>query len=102
LSEPTAPALDAVVHTWEVDGGVFVRPGRYDHLVSRHPTGATMSAAARDDSRDRVDDVLDRQLAGLRPEADRLRAALLRGESPESLGLVEDGLATVLEERDIR
>ncbi|HKE97687.1 MAG TPA: hypothetical protein VKG45_01975 [Actinomycetes bacterium] len=61
-----------------------------------------MSTAAHDEAGDRVDDVLDRQLAGLRPEADRLRAALLRGESPESLGLVEDGLATVLEERSIR
>jgi hypothetical protein len=43
----------------------------------------------------------DGQLAALRPEADRLRAALLRGESPESLGLTEDGLARLLEERDI-
>jgi hypothetical protein len=60
-----------------------------------------MSTAAHDESRNRVDDVLDRQLAALRPEADRLRAALLRGESPESLGLTEDGLAQVLEERGI-
>lgn len=37
----------------------------------------------------------------LQPEADRLRAALLRGESPESLGLTEDGLARVLEERGL-
>jgi hypothetical protein len=60
-----------------------------------------MSTAAHDESRDRVDDVLDRQLAALRPEADRLRAAMLDGESPESLGLVEDGLARVLEERGL-
>jgi hypothetical protein len=40
-------------------------------------------------------------LAVLRPEADRLRGALLRGEPPESLGLVEESLATVLEERGI-
>lgn len=61
-----------------------------------------MSTAAHDESHDRVDDVLDRQLAALRAEADRLRAALLDGQSPESLGLVEDGLAKVLEERGIR
>jgi hypothetical protein len=64
-------------------------------------TGADMSEAARDESRDGVDDLLDGRLAALRPEADRLRAALLRGESPESLGLTEDGLAQVLEERGI-
>ena len=57
-----------------------------------------MSEAARDESRDRVD-LLDGRLAALRAEADRLRAALLRGESPESLGLTEDGLTRVLEER---
>ena len=60
-----------------------------------------MSEAARDESRDRVSDLLDGRLAALRPEADRLRAALLRGESPESLGLTEDGLARVLEERGL-
>jgi hypothetical protein len=60
-----------------------------------------MSAAAHDESRDRVDDALDRQLAVQGAEADRLRAALLGGEAPESLGLVEDGLAKVLEERGI-
>lgn len=60
-----------------------------------------MSTAAHDESRDRVDDILEGQLAALRPEGDRLRAALLRGESPESLGLTEDGLARVLEERGI-
>ena len=41
------------------------------------------------------------RLAALRSEAERLRAALLRGESPESLGLTEDGLARVLEERGL-
>jgi len=60
-----------------------------------------MSEAARGESRDRVDDLLDGRLAALRAEADRLRAALLRGESPESLGLTEDGLARVLEERGL-
>jgi hypothetical protein len=60
-----------------------------------------MSEAARDESRDRVDDLLDGRLAALRPGADRLRAALLRGESPASLGLTEDGLARVLTERGI-
>ncbi len=59
-----------------------------------------MSTAANDESLDRVDDLLDGRLA-LRSEAERLRAALLRGESPESLGLTEDGLARVLEERGI-
>jgi uncharacterized small protein (DUF1192 family) len=57
--------------------------------------------AANDESLDRVDDLLDGRLAALRSEAERLRAALLRGESPESLGLTEDGLARVLEERGI-
>ena len=38
-----------------------------------------MSTAAHDESHDRIDDILDVQLARLRPEADRLRAALLRG-----------------------
>ena len=59
-----------------------------------------MSEAARDESRDRVDH-LDGRLAALQPEADRLRAALLRGESPECLGLTEDGLTRVLEERGL-
>jgi hypothetical protein len=60
-----------------------------------------MSTAAHDEPRDRVDDLLKGRLAELEPEADRLRAALLRGESPASLGLTEDGLARVLEERGI-
>jgi len=60
-----------------------------------------MSTAARNESVGRVDDLLDGRLAALRPEAERLRAALLRGESPESLGLTEDGLARELEERGI-
>jgi uncharacterized small protein (DUF1192 family) len=60
-----------------------------------------MSTAANDESLDRVDDLLDGRLAALRSEAERLRAALLRGESPESLGLTEDGLARVLEERGL-
>jgi hypothetical protein len=55
-----------------------------------------MSEPARDETRDRIDDLLDGRLAALRPEADRLRAALLRGESPESLGLTEDGLTRML------
>jgi len=45
--------------------------------------------------------VISQQLAELDPLARRLRTALLRGESPESLGLVENGLATVLRERGI-
>lgn len=60
-----------------------------------------MSTAANNESLDRVDDLLDGRLAALRSEAERLRAALLRGESPESLGLTEDGLARVLEERGL-
>jgi hypothetical protein len=60
-----------------------------------------MSGAAREESRDRVDDLLDERLAALRTEADRLRAALLRGESPASLGLTEDGLIRVLEGRGL-
>jgi hypothetical protein len=69
-------------------------------LASIRP-GTDMSEAARDESRDQVDDHPDERLAALRPEADRLRAALLRGESPESLGLTEDGLTRVLEERGL-
>jgi hypothetical protein len=64
----------------------------------------TMSRAAAHDEpsdRDHVEEVLSRRIAELDPEARRLRAALLRGESPQSLGLIEDGLATVLEERGI-
>ena len=60
-----------------------------------------MGEPARDETRDRIDDLLDGRLAALRPGADRLRAALLRGESPESLGLTEDGLTRVLEERGL-
>jgi hypothetical protein len=60
-----------------------------------------MSTAAHDEPRDRVDGLLEGRLDALGPEADRLRAALLRGESPESLGLTEDGLARVLKERGI-
>jgi len=60
-----------------------------------------MSEPARDETRDRIDDLLDGRLAALRPGADRLRAASLRGESPESLGLTEDGLTRVLEERGL-
>ena len=69
-------------------------------LLASRP-GADISEAARDESRDRVDDLIDGRLAALRPGADRLRAALLRGESPASLGLTEDGLARVLTERGI-
>lgn len=60
-------------------------------------------AAAHDEPRDRddVEEVLSRRIAELDPTARQLRAALLKGESPESLGLVEDGLAKVLEERGI-
>jgi hypothetical protein len=60
-----------------------------------------MSTATHDESPDPVDELIDGRLAALRPEAERLRAALLRGESPESLGLTEDGLARVLEERGL-
>jgi hypothetical protein len=51
-----------------------------------------MSEPAHDETRDRIDDLLDGRLAALRPEADRLRAALLRGESPESPGLRQSAL----------
>ena len=40
---------------------------------------------------------LARRMAALSPDAVGLRAALLRGESPESLGLTEDGLAALIE-----
>jgi hypothetical protein len=60
-----------------------------------------MRTAAHGKSHDRIDDLLDVQLASLYPEADRLGAAVLRGESPEPLGLTEDGLAQVLEELGI-
>jgi hypothetical protein len=58
-------------------------------------------AAAHGEPRDRddVEEVLSRRIAELDPTARRLREALLQGDSPQSLGLVEDGLATVLEER---
>jgi hypothetical protein len=59
------------------------------------------SAAAHDESLDQVEETLARRIAELDPLARRLRAELLRGESPQSLGLVEDGLATVLKERGI-
>lgn len=59
------------------------------------------SAATPDDSHDQVDEVLRRRTGEFDPIADDLRAALLRGASPESLGLTDDGLATVLEERGI-
>jgi len=68
-------------------------------LLTSMPTGSRHERSCP--PRDRVDDLLDGRLAALRPEADRLRAALLRGESPESLGLTEDGLARVLEERGL-
>lgn len=60
-------------------------------------------AAAHGEPRDRddVEEVLSRRIAELDPTARRLREALLQGDSPQSLGLVEDGLATVLEERGI-
>jgi hypothetical protein len=60
-----------------------------------------MSAASQHGPRADVEELLAQRSAASGLEADRLRAALLRGESPESLGLVEDGLAEVLEERGI-
>jgi hypothetical protein len=45
--------------------------------------------------------VLARQFTELTPIAERLRAAMLDGESPESLGLVENGLTDILRERGI-
>ena len=59
------------------------------------------SAATPDESHDQVDVVLRRRTSELDPVADALREALLRGASPESLGLVEEGLATVLKERGL-
>ncbi len=55
-----------------------------------------MSAAAHDPHAG-VEELLARRMAALSPDAARLRAALLRGKSPESLGLTEDGLAGLLE-----
>ncbi|HKQ01669.1 MAG TPA: hypothetical protein VJ735_15195 [Actinomycetes bacterium] len=60
-----------------------------------------MSSAATPDDSHQVDEVLRHRTGELDPVADDLRAALLRGASPESLGLTDDGLATVLEERGI-
>ena len=90
-----------MIHNLPSNEEIPVRPRRYD--PSRQPADweQTMSTAAHDESQDRIDDMLNVQLARLRPEADRLHAALLRGESPESLGLTEDGLAQVREERGI-
>ena len=76
-------------------------PGAIIRLAQHADGEKPMSTAAHDEFLDRVDDLLDGRLAALRSEAERLRAALLRGESPESLGLTEDGLARVLEERGI-
>jgi len=61
------------------------------------------NAAAHGGSRDsdHVEAILTQRIAELDSAAGRLRAALLLGESPESLGLVEEGLATVLEQRGI-
>ncbi len=42
-----------------------------------------------DDLPEGVRGVLARRMAELEPEARRLREAMLRGESPESLGLIE-------------
>ena len=74
-------------------------PDRSNSVLPACRQGEAMSTAAHDESPHPVDDLLDGRLAALRPEAERLRATLLRGESPESLGLTEDGLARVLEER---
>jgi hypothetical protein len=52
-------------------------------------------------SADHVREVLARQFAELGPIARRLRAAMLRGESADSLGLVENGLTDILRERGI-
>lgn len=52
-------------------------------------------------SPDHIQEVLAAQSAELAPIADRLRAALLDGQSPQSLRLVENGLATVLQQRGI-
>jgi len=61
------------------------------------------SATAQGESRDpdHVEAILTHRIAELDSAAGRLRAALLLGESPQSLGLVEEGLATVLEKRGI-
>jgi hypothetical protein len=56
-----------------------------------------MSAAAHGEPHADVEELLAQRMRALGPEAARLRAALLRGESPESLGLVDDGLAGLLE-----
>ncbi len=56
-----------------------------------------MSAPAHDDPHADVVELLARRMAALSPDAVGLRAALLRGESPESLGLTEDGLAALIE-----
>jgi hypothetical protein len=78
-----------------------VRPRGYHPPCEHADREKAMSTAAHDESLNRNEDLLDGRLAALRPEAERLRVALLRGESPESLGLTEDGLARVLEERGI-
>ena len=52
-------------------------------------------------SADHVREVHARQFAELAPIADQLRPAMMRGESPESLGLVENGLTDILRERGI-
>lgn len=61
------------------------------------------SAAAHHEPHDpdHVEEVLDQRIDELDPTARRLRKALSQVESPQPLGLVEDGLGTVLEERDI-
>ena len=90
-----------MIHNLPSDVEMLCDGGATIYRVSTPGREPFMSEAARDEADDRVGDSLDRRLAALRPAADQLRAALLRGESPESLGLTEEGLAQVLKERGI-
>jgi hypothetical protein len=69
--------------------------------VQTSQKGASVSSAATSDESSDRDEVLRRRTDELDRVADQLRAELLRGTAPESLGLADDGLATVLKERGI-
>ena len=68
------------------------------HQPPPHPRRPAMTSSP---SPDHIQEVLAALSAELAPMLDRLRTAMLAGQSPQSLGLVENGLATVLQQRGI-
>lgn len=79
---------------WRLAGRPQARPPQ----PIRNKAGDSTGSAA---THDQIEQTLARRIGELDPAARRLRAALLRGETPQSLGLIEDGLATVLNQRGI-